>query len=168
MTEVGLEYEIAAIIFLVVLSIYIVHYVFTIICASFKSPSESSGKEGHVYIISNEGSFGKNIFKVGMTRRSDPMIRVHELCDASVPFPFTVHAFIKTKDPSKLEAQFHKDLAAFRVNRVNEKKEFFCINEKKLQSIIKKRIPDVKFRKTFESREWKGSSEWNKKNRIWL
>lgn len=82
-------------------------------------------KTGYVYIISNIGSFGENVYKIGMTRRQDPMDRVRELGDASVPFQFDVHGMIYSNDAPKLEADIHQRLADKRVNLVNERKEFF-------------------------------------------
>lgn len=93
-------------------------------------------KQGNVYIISNIGSFGKDVLKIGMTRRIDPMDRVKELGDASVPFCFDVHALIESDNAPELESLLHKEFESFRVNKVNRKKEFFNINieqiEKKL------------------------------------
>lgn len=90
-------------------------------------------KAGYVYIISNIGSFGENMFKVGMTRRLNPMDRVIELGDAAVPFTFDVHAFIFSEDAPGLESSLHNELRAFAVNKVNSKKEFFYVD---LQTII--------------------------------
>lgn len=81
--------------------------------------------EGNVYIVSNIGSFGQNIFKIGMTRRLVPEDRINELSNASVPFPFDVHAIIHSKDAPTLEASLHKIFNARRVNMVNLRKEFF-------------------------------------------
>ena len=85
-------------------------------------------KQGHVYIISNIGSFGKNILKIGMTRRMQPMDRVKELGDASVPFLFDVHALIESNDAPKLETTLHKIFDSKRVNKINRRKEYFNIN----------------------------------------
>lgn len=82
-------------------------------------------KAGHVYILSNIGSFGDKIFKVGMTRRLDPQDRVKELGDASVPFPFDVHAMIQCDNAPTLEKALHHELTRYRVNRVNLRKEYF-------------------------------------------
>lgn len=82
-------------------------------------------KRGVVYVISNVGSFGENVYKVGMTRRLDPLDRVKELGDASVPFPFDVHAFIESEDAPALETALHHDLALMQMNKVNPRKEFF-------------------------------------------
>ena len=85
-------------------------------------------KTGHVYIISNVGSFGENIYKIGMTRRLEPMDRVKELGDASVPFPFDVHAMIRTSDAPSLENALHKHFNQRRLNLENERKEFFRVS----------------------------------------
>lgn len=97
------------------------------------------GRAGHVYIISNIGSFGEDVFKIGMTRRIDPMDRVVELGDASVPFPFDVHAMIWTEDAPALETALHHAFQSKRVNAINGKKEFFKVSiediRKELQRI---------------------------------
>ena len=84
-------------------------------------------KSGHVYVISNIGSFGENVYKIGMTRRLEPIDRVRELGDASVPFPFDIHAMIYTNDAPALENDMHKFFAKHQVNKVNNRKEFFNI-----------------------------------------
>ena len=84
-------------------------------------------KRGHVYIISNVGSFGENVFKIGLTRRLEPLDRVKELGDASVPFTFDVHAMIHSEDAPKLEKELHETFNSERVNKVNYRKEFFSI-----------------------------------------
>jgi Domain of unknown function (DUF4041)/T5orf172 domain len=93
-------------------------------------------KTGHVYIISNVGSFGENIFKIGMTRRLEPMDRVKELGDASVPFPFDVHALIKTSDAPALENALHKHFDDRRLNLENERKEFFRVSIEEIRDEI--------------------------------
>lgn len=89
-----------------------------------KSMAEQTRK-GHVYVISNVGSFGDRIYKIGLTRRLEPMDRVKELGDASVPFPFDVHAMIYVDDAPALEAALHREFSRSRVNAVNLRKEFF-------------------------------------------
>jgi len=84
-------------------------------------------KQGHVYVISNVGSFGENIFKIGLTRRLEPLDRVKELGDASVPFSFDVHAMIHSEDAPKLEKDLHKIFELQQVNKVNSRKEFFNV-----------------------------------------
>lgn len=95
--------------------------------ARAKSMAEQT-KKGHVYIISNIGSFGENVYKIGLTRRLEPMDRVKELGDASVPFPFDVHAMIYVDDAPALEAALHREFNSYRVNAVNYRKEFFCVD----------------------------------------
>lgn len=95
-------------------------------------------KSGHVYVISNEGSFGPEVFKVGMTRRLEPLERVRELGDASVPFSFDVHAIIYSDDAPGLENGLHKLLSASRVNRVNHKKEFFETTLDEIEAAVRK------------------------------
>lgn len=85
-------------------------------------------KTGYVYIISNVGSFGENVYKIGMTRRLEPMDRVKELGDASVPFPFDVHAMIRTSDAPSLENALHKHFDVRRLNLENQRKEFFHVS----------------------------------------
>jgi len=82
-------------------------------------------RSGYVYIISNIGSFGEGVFKIGLTRRLEPMDRVRELGDASVPFPFDVHMMISSDDAPTLENALHREFHAQRVNRANFRKEFF-------------------------------------------
>lgn len=93
-------------------------------------------KHGNVYVISNIGSFGENVYKVGMTRRLDPLDRVRELGDASVPFPFDVHAIIESEDAPGLENTLHKALSLMQVNKVNPRKEFFRVNIADIKSMV--------------------------------
>lgn len=84
-------------------------------------------KQGHVYVISNICSFGENVFKIGMTRRLEPMERVKELSGAAVPFDFDVHAMISCDDAPALEKTLHDHLESYRINRINLRKEFFRV-----------------------------------------
>ncbi len=93
-------------------------------------------RSGHVYVISNIGSFGEGVFKVGMTRRLDPTDRVRELGDASVPFPFDIHAIIFTEDAPRLENLIHNEIDSHRLNRINTKREFFAIGHDELKAAI--------------------------------
>lgn len=95
-------------------------------------------KHGNVYIISNIGSFGENIYKVGMTRRLDPLDRVKELGDASVPYPFDVHAVIESDDAPSLETKLHKALSLMQVNKVNPRKEFFRVPLAEIKAMVEK------------------------------
>jgi len=92
-----------------------------------KSMAEQT-RRGHVYIISNIGSFGEDIYKIGLTRRLDPLDRVKELGDASVPFSFDVHAMIYSEDAPALETKLHQEFTHLRVNQVNYRKEFFNVS----------------------------------------
>ena len=85
-------------------------------------------RSGHVYVISNVGSFGEDVFKIGMTRRLEPLDRVRELGDASVPFAFDVHAMIYSEDAPALENALHRKFNELRLNKVNPRKEFFRVN----------------------------------------
>src|SRR5207244_1253158 len=85
-------------------------------------------KKGHVYIISNIGSFGEGVYKIGQTRRPDPQERVDELGDASVPFEFDVHALIESENAPALEHKIHKRFLAVQVNKINARKEFFRVS----------------------------------------
>lgn len=89
-------------------------------------------RRGHVYVISNIGSFGDNVFKIGMTRRLEPMDRIKELGDASVPFSFDVHAMIYSEDAPALEKALHKKFDIQSVNKVNPRKEFSVLRLRKL------------------------------------
>ncbi|ACA84382.1 GIY-YIG nuclease family protein [Shewanella woodyi] len=95
-------------------------------------------KQGHVYVISNIGSFGEDILKIGMTRRMDPMDRVKELSDASVPFTFDVHALIESDDAPNLESTLHKVFDDKRVNKVNRRKEYFNVNLSEIEQELQR------------------------------
>ena len=99
---------------------------------------EENPTAGYVYIISNVGAFGKNVFKIGVTRRLDPMERIHELGSASVPFPFDVHALIFSEDAYKLEDVLHEHFTKNRVNLVNKRKEYFHISIDDVKKALKK------------------------------
>ena len=94
-------------------------------------------RTGYVYVISNVRSFGEGIYKIGMTRRLDPMDRVRELGDASVPFPFEVHYMIYTDDAPKLEAELHQRFAEFKMNSDNYRKEFFRVSLTEIETALK-------------------------------
>ncbi|MCE0847271.1 DUF4041 domain-containing protein [Buttiauxella sp. A2-C1_F] len=99
-------------------------------------------KRGHVYIISNIGSFGEEIYKIGMTRRLDPQDRVDELGSASVPFLFDVHAMIKSDDAPALESALHQMFDKKRVNAINRRKEFFNVSLKDVKEAVYKLAGD--------------------------
>jgi hypothetical protein len=115
-------------------------------------------KAGYVYIISNIGSFGEQVFKIGMTRRLDPMDRVRELAAASVPFPFDVHAMVYSEDAPALEAAFHQRFRDRSVNLVNLRKEFFHVDLAELEAFARQRGLKIVFTKIAEAREYRESS----------
>lgn len=116
-----------------------------------------NGKAGTVYIISNIGSFGDNVYKIGMTRRIEPQDRVNELGDASVPFPFDVHSFIFSEDAVALENALHHELNDRRVNKVNLRKEFFNVSIEELQKIVERIDPTAPFRVTALAEQYRQS-----------
>lgn len=98
---------------------------------------EQNTRAGYVYVISNIGSFGENIYKIGMTRRLEPMDRVKELGNASVPFEFDVHAMIFSEDAPKLENILHETFRENQVNKVNPRKEFYNVPLEKIEEVVK-------------------------------
>lgn len=102
-------------------------------------------KQGHVYIISNIGSFGENVFKIGMTRRLEPLDRVSELSGASVPFEFDVHAMISCDDAPALEYALHNKLSSERMNKVNLRKEFFKTDLNKIIQCVEEHHGKVEY-----------------------
>lgn len=126
-----------------------------------------NGKAGYVYAISNLGSFGDDVFKVGMTRRLDPQERIDELGSASVPFPFDVHSFIFSDDAVSLEHNLHVELNNRRINKVNLRKEFFKINVDDLEKMVLKYDPSAEFRKTMLAEQYKQSLSAGEMNIIY-
>lgn len=116
-----------------------------------------NGKAGNVYIISNLGSFGENVFKIGMTRRLDPQERVDELGSASVPFKFDVHSFIFSNDAVTLEKNLHDALSNQRVNKVNMRKEFFYTSVDELEKLVASIDDTAEFNKTMVAEEFRQS-----------
>jgi hypothetical protein len=107
-----------------------------------------NGKAGYIYIISNLGSFGDNVFKVGMTRRLSPQDRIDELGDASVPFKFDVHSLIFSESAPDLEYKLHKHMNNQRVNKVNLRKEFFNTSIDALEELVYSLEPSAEFNRT--------------------
>lgn len=118
-----------------------------------------NGKAGYVYIISNLGAFGENTFKVGMTRRLEPMDRIRELGDASVPFSFDVHSFIFSDDAVGLETELHNRLHSKRKNKINLRKEFFDISIDELEKLVEEINPAAEFTKTMIATEYRQGLE---------
>lgn len=98
---------------------------------------QANQRAGYVYVISNVGAFGENVYKIGMTRRLDPQDRVDELGDASVPFNFDVHAMIFSDDAPKLEAALHNAFADRKLNFVNQRREFFRVSLDEIKQVVK-------------------------------
>lgn len=98
---------------------------------------EANQKAGYVYVISNVGSFGENIYKIGMTRRLEPQDRVDELGDASVPFKFDVHAMIFSDNAPALEAALHRAFEDRKLNMVNTRREFFYVTLDEIKQVVK-------------------------------
>jgi hypothetical protein len=114
-------------------------------------------KKGFVYVISNIGSFGENVYKIGLTRRLEPMERIDELGDASVPFDFDVHAIISCDDAPALEKSLHKQFVIAQVNKVNQRKEFFRVPLKQIREEIDKLGIEAKWTMLSEAKEYKES-----------
>lgn len=112
-------------------------------------------RSGYVYIVSNIGSFGENVFKIGMTRRLEPLDRIKELGDASVPFDFDVHAMAFSEDAPALENDMHRHFSAKRVNMVNQRKEFFRVTIEDLEGYATKRGIRVELTKLAEAKEYR-------------
>lgn len=99
---------------------------------------EANQRAGYVYVISNIGAFGPDVYKIGMTRRLDPQDRVDELGDASVPFNFDVHAMIFSDDAPALETALHKAFEDRKLNMVNTRREFFHVTLNEIKDVVKK------------------------------
>lgn len=111
-------------------------------------------RSGYVYIISNVGSFGEDVVKIGLTRRLDPDDRVRELGDASVPFSFDTHAMIYSDAAPALEFALHKEFADRRINMSNFRKEFFRVSLDEVEEAVARLAPDASFFKDREAQEW--------------
>ena len=112
-------------------------------------------KTGHVYIISNIGSFGEEVFKIGLTRRLEPTDRVRELGDASVPFPFDIHALIKADDAPALETALHKRFLDSQVNKVNKRKEFFRVKLRDIKQAVEEMGLEARWTLTAEAKDYR-------------
>ncbi|WP_245546951.1 DUF4041 domain-containing protein [Evansella cellulosilytica] len=124
---------------------------------------EQNAKAGYVYIISNIGSFGEEVYKIGMTRRLEPLDRVNELGNASVPFTFDVHAMIFSEDAPKLEGALHKVFEHAQVNKVNPRKEFFHVSLDEIAKTVKdNHNKTVEFTKLAEAEEYRKSLQLKK------
>lgn len=115
-------------------------------------------KSGHVYVISNVGSFGDGIYKIGMTRRLEPLDRVKELGDASVPFPFDIHMMISCDDAPALENAIHRTLHKLRINKINLRKEFFRTSFDEIKRIVEENHGRVEYTADAEALEYRQSA----------
>lgn len=121
---------------------------------------EANQRAGYVYVISNIGSFGENVYKIGMTRRLDPMERINELGGASVPFNFDVHAMIFSDDAPKLETALHKAFENQKLNMVNTRREFFKISLEEIEKVVRANYDEsVEFIKTADAEQYRESQK---------
>ena len=126
---------------------------------------EANKRAGFVYVISNIGSFGEGIYKIGMTRRLEPMERVAELGDASVPFNFDVHAMIFSNDAPGLEAALHREFEGSKINLINHRREFFrCSLEDINSSVVRNYDRTVEFTDVPDAEQFRMSELMRKAN----
>ena len=126
---------------------------------------ESNAKAGYVYIISNIGAFGENVYKIGMTRRLDPQERIDELGDASVPFNFDVHAMIFSDNAPALEAALHKAFENKKLNMVNLRREFFNVTLDEIKEVVMKNFDkSVEFIEVPEAEQYRTSQKMREEN----
>ena len=124
---------------------------------------EQNTRAGFVYVISNIGSFGENVYKIGMTRRLEPMDRVNELSTASVPFNFDVHAMIFSEDAPALENILHKTFEKNAVNKVNLRKEFYRIDLNEIEKVVKQHHNStVQFTELAKAEQYRATLEMEK------
>lgn len=123
-------------------------------------------KRGHVYVISNIGSFGEHIYKIGMTRRLEPLDRVDELGDASVPFRFDVHAMIRSDDAPQLERALQKAFEHRRVNLVNYRREFFAVTLDEIRKAVSQNHGEIEFTLVAEAEEYRKTQMMRKDGTI--
>lgn len=122
--------------------------------ARAKSLAEQT-RRGFVYVISNLGAFGENVYKIGLTRRLDPQERVDELGGASVPFRFDIHAVCFSEDAPALERALHKKFSHKRINAVNFRKEFFRVSLEEIQGALKELVThEVDFKFTTKANDY--------------
>lgn len=119
-------------------------------------------RAGYVYVISNRGAFGQDVVKIGLTRRLEPLNRVHELGGASVPFRFDVHALFFSEDAVSLEADLHREFADRRVNRANARKEFFFVSPAEVRTVLASKVGNL-----LEFTEHAESTEYLQSVRYW-
>lgn len=134
---------------------------------------QANQRAGYVYVISNVGSFGEGVYKIGMTRRLEPMERIAELSDASVPFAFDVHALIFSDDAPALEAALHRAFEARKVNLVNQRREFFRVGLDEIKrEVMRNHDRTVEFVDEPDAEQWRVSEQMRRASRsqqpMWL
>lgn len=118
-------------------------------------------RAGYVYVISNTGAFGPNVVKIGMTRRLEPMDRVRELGDASVPFPFDVHALFFSADAVTLEMELHHAFHAVRLNHINDRREFFFAAPSAVRIVLAEKVGNLlEFAEAVEATQYLQSKKY--------
>lgn len=122
---------------------------------------EANQRAGYVYIISNIGAFGENVYKIGMTRRLDPQDRIDELGDASVPFNFDVHAMIFSDDAPALESALHRAFESKKVNMINHRREFFNVTLDEIKEVVYKN-----YDKTVEFIDYPDAQQYRESQKI--
>ncbi len=120
-------------------------------------------RAGYVYVISNRGAFGEHVVKIGLTRRLEPLDRVHELGGASVPFRFDVHGLFFSEDAVTLESELHEHFAAQRVNHANVRKELFFASPSEVRTVLASKIGNL-----LEFNDHAESTEYLQSVRYWL
>jgi len=126
---------------------------------------EANKRAGYVYIISNIGTFGENVYKIGMTRRLEPQERIDELSGASVPFKFDVHAMVFSDDAPKLEAELHQKFSDKRVNVMNNRKEFFKVSLDEIKDVMKSMFNgSVEFTNEAEAEQYRETIKYYQNN----
>ena len=100
-------------------------------------------RAGYVYVISNRGAFGRHVVKIGLTRRLDPMDRINELGDASVPFRFDIHAIYFSEDAVRLESELHEHFSQYRVNWINNRREFFFASPSEVRKVLAEKVGNL-------------------------
>lgn len=128
---------------------------------------EQNTRAGYVYVISNVGSFGEDVYKIGVTRRLEPEERVDELGDASVPFRFDIHAMIFSDDAPSLENALHKAFEARRLNMINLRREYFRVRLEEIEDVVKSNFSKpVEFVRLAEAAEYRQSLKLKSVNAV--
>ena len=122
-------------------------------------------KSGHVYVISNIGSFGEDVYKIGMTRRQEPKDRIREF-EVAVPFEFDVHALIHSENAPELEAKLHKRFEEKSLNLVNKRKEFYNVSLKEIETAVEELHGKIEFTKIAEAKQYRATLNCREKSKM--